>query len=598
MPQDQNKRQRLYDALKSSGYQLPDYEKFDAGLNDPERRKRLYESLQQDRFQLPEFSVFDSQLGRQVQMGQPQQRQPCLLDRANQSFMPPAQTMAKGLGQITSPQYPTSALAGVGNLAAGAAQMAGWPIAVGTEAIKSLPSGGLHPGVDLAKGVIGAAESGLGAVGDFFGGHARNATLYLTSRLFGKEAAEELAQPAEQLGSLTGQLAVTGGIAKGVKTTVPKVQGVAGVRQARTAAKIGELVGAGQNLAEARRAGQFMVEEKIPVSKVSGKPGRFGIEAASEGAEKSRKKVQELNQALNEKIIDPATEAGITADARPILDAAIDLYKLTQEEFLPNRTILRRMENELKTLAETIDQNGGKLTPRQIQDYKVKNNALLKEIYEKKSRGSLTEKQEAREAILLDANSKLRKMLEDLHSDVGRINWTEGAGLDVAKALDAFIEKKLGRDPSMARGSGLTPAAAGRRYGQVLFGLTELSTYAPFRVAYNKLLNRVYGEVAGTGKEFIKPGQVQPFSPPPADATRIGNIIPTSARASIIRQLGGADKKTRLGKLGTISDMDLIILAREAGLYGNAPPSEAPVSRGGSMDVRGPANQEQIRKFK
>src|SRR3990167_8654120 len=140
MPQDQNKRQRLYDALKSSGYQLPDYEKFDAGLNDPERRKRLYESLQQDRFQLPEFSVFDSQLGRQVQMGQPQQRQPSLLDRANQIFMPPAQTMAKGLGQITSPRYPTSALAGVGNLAAGAAQMAGWPIAVGTEAIKSLPS--------------------------------------------------------------------------------------------------------------------------------------------------------------------------------------------------------------------------------------------------------------------------------------------------------------------------------------------------------------------------------------------------------------------------------------------------------------------------
>lgn len=557
-------------------------------------------------------SMSDDDIAKAIQaeMGQQQtqpapQKQPSMGD----IFTQPAQRMGKGMNQMLSPQYPTSPVAGLGNVVAGAAQMSAWPIAVASEGIKQMPPWmRALPGLQVAPEAVRFAEEGipipfteskipgLGAIGEFFGGHAENATNYLLSNLFGEGATKELAEPAKELGSLGGQALVTGAVGSGLKTAIPKTQQFAAQRQARAFGKIGELAGAGQNLAEAQRAGQFFTEFDIASPKKSTTvTGKFGSELASKGAEQSRAIVEQLNKGLDD-IVNQSTEAGVIKDAKPILDSAIDLYKAAQQEFLPNKTLLRKMEHELRDLAETMDANGGQLTPRQIQDFKVRNNALLKQIYEKKSRGSLNERQEARESILLESNAHLRKTIETLHSDVGRINWTEGAGLDLANAFDKFLEKQLGKDPSLARGSGITSAAAGRRSGQVLFGLTELSTYAPFRMAYNRFLAKAYGAYAGTGRGMIRPGEIKPYQPGP-DATKIGNVIPLAARNQIVKQLGGPGKESRFGPLRSVSDENLITLAKEAGLYENAPLSEAPVSRGGSMDVRGPANREQIRRM-
>ena len=47
-----------------------------------------------------------------------------------------------------------------------------------------------------------------------------------------------------------------------------------------------------------------------------------------------------------------------------------------------------------------------------------------------------------------------------------------------------------------------------------------------------------------------------------------------------------------------ISDAKLIEYAKEMGDYDNVPIDEAPISRGGSTNVRGKNNQNQINKFK
>lgn len=110
----------------------------------------------------------------------------------------------------------------------------------------------------------------------------------------------------------------------------------------------------------------------------------------------------------------------------------------------------------------------------------------------------------------------------------------------------------------------------------------------------DKLATRALNRYAkGVGIE----GPLAPLPPIAPNAADFGGI-PPAFRKQVIARMGGVNKKTRFGKLGEVSDSQLVILAKEYGLYENAPLSEAPVSRGGSMDVRGAANQEQIRRFK
>jgi len=294
------------------------------------------------------------------------------------------------------------------------------------------------------------------------------------------------------------------GISKLGKMTKPGMIASAEKARARTATKIGSLIGAGENIGKARRAGQYMVEEKIPVAAKAYERTPQGLVPVSKGAKMARERVQQLNEELNQKIFDPATKAGVTFETKPIYDAAIQIYEKTKAEFLPNKTLLRGMERELQLLKETIDQNGGKLTPRQVQDFKVRNNALLSEIYKKRDRGTLNERQEARESILLESNSQLRQMLENFDPQVKGTNWTEGAGLDVTKALDKYLEYRMSKDPAMVRGSGITGAAMGRGRLATLFFASELALFRPFRIAYNKLLNRVATKISGVESEFTR----------------------------------------------------------------------------------------------
>ena len=106
MPQDPNKRRQLYDALSSSGFQLPAYEQFDVGLSDPKRRKQLYDALQQNEFQLPEYSVFESQLGGVVSQQPVSQQERPLYRGILGAVDQPSQTLARGVQRARSGNIP------------------------------------------------------------------------------------------------------------------------------------------------------------------------------------------------------------------------------------------------------------------------------------------------------------------------------------------------------------------------------------------------------------------------------------------------------------------------------------------------------------
>ncbi len=70
--------------------------------------------------------------------------------------------------------------------------------------------------------------------------------------------------------------------------------------------------------------------------------------------------------------------------------------------------------------------------------------------------------------------------------------------------------------------------------------------------------------------------------------------IQTAFKPQLLNQLEA--KGISREELNRLSDPEIIDLAKSKGLYETAPISEAPVSRGGDMNVRGPANEEQLRR--
>lgn len=597
MPQDPNKRKQLYGALQSSGFQLPDYEKFEAGLNDPNMRKRLYESLRQNEFQLPEYSVFDSQLGG-IPQQQPQRERP-LYRRINEQATAPLNLMGKGSQQIGRGNY----AAGVQNLMAGGLSAPFAPIGVATELAGEIPV----VGPTIKEGLQGLAsippwlfnvgrggiQEGLNLLG--FTPDKERQVLGQTPQQYGET--QEATQTLGDVGSYFAIPALTK--ATGSKLGPATRRFGERIREA-SAEKIGGAIGAGESVPMMRRAGQFMAEEKIPVG-VRQSTTKRGALMASE-------KASQLNQALNEKILDPATKSGSLVDVRTVLNPLKEIRRQLAEALPPDRAGVRALDQMINDAQARMKsgETPGFLTPNDAQNLKVQNNQILSRYYEKVERvGESLENMKKRGRA--EVNSELRRAIEELDPQIKGINWTEGAALEVSKALEQFYEARLRRDPAWIRGSGITGAAAGRGSSVGLYAITELFAFRPFRVKYNKMVNQIGRVLSRMESEFTRPGDIRPFRPgtpfvpppagvPIAPSGPIGDIIPPFFRKKIINDLGGADKLTKFGELKKVSDRDLITLAKEAGLYENAPLSEAPVSRGGSMDVRGPANQEQIRR--
>ena len=409
----------------------------------------------------------------------------------------------------------------------------------------------------------------------------------------------EVGQTAKDVAKI-GMYSAVGLAIPGAKPTVQKSALKA---RTRTATKIGALAEAGENLPLARRAGQYIAEEKIPITKKTYAQGERGLEMKSTGALEAESMTGKLANEMNSKIIDPATQAGVVIDGTELVKKATEIHDTALTELIPDQATLMRYEREIKQLQKTVEANNGKITPRQAQDFKTRNNALLQEIYQRAQGGKLTEKQAARQKVLLETNRGLREQLESIDPQIRGINWTEGAGLDVTKALNKYLEYRMGKDPSLARGTAISGAARGVKPLMALFAWSELVLYKPFRITFNKLLNRTATRISGAKSEFVRPGTIKPpdfltggnmgggtlppFLPPTIPPIPL-DVIPPSFKRAICEELNIPLETP---------DAQVIAIAKWRNKYENAPTEEAPVSQGGSMSVRGKANKEQIKKF-
>jgi hypothetical protein len=302
-------------------------------------------------------------------------------------------------------------------------------------------------------------------------------------------------------------------------------RGVAGVRPSARASQIkhqtkaGAVAGAGESLPEMRRAGSFAAEFNVPLGKTSSSGGNL----VATGAEQARAIVRDLDVALNEKIIKPATESGQFIDGNSVLRAYEDMRAEYLNAVTPKRSALATLDRMIADTKSRLSRSTvpGRLTPVEAQELKVLNNKYLEDFYRSVERkgGSLNPIEKIEKQVLARGTRELREQLESLDPQVRDINWTEGAGLELANAIESYAKARLKRDPSLTRGAGITAAAAGRPSGAGLFAATELMLFRPFRYAYHKAMSKAMGKVAGSPREFMRPGEVRPYTAPP-DATR------------------------------------------------------------------------------
>lgn len=221
-----------------------------------------------------------------------------------------------------------------------------------------------------------------------------------------------------------------------------------------------------------RRAGQFMVDFNIPFR-------RNGIERAKQIA-------QSLQNEFTNKILDPATKAGILLDVGPALARLSSLKAEFDDALPPFHTgsnavdkLLRETEQYFRAIA-TANKPFAYLTPSEVQDLIRDHQDLLKDYSElQRSGGHLTVYDEVMNTARAELIAQLRKVIEELDPQVHRINWTIDAALDVADALQRYH-------------------LAGSRTIK-LFDFRQLS------IAWNKFLNRIAGTLSTSQSEFRKP---------------------------------------------------------------------------------------------
>lgn len=693
MPQDpQTSGRRLYNALTSRNFDVGTFDEFSKKIQNPQSRQKLYDAVTANGFDVGDFGTFETKLGFR---GVPK---PSLSERLTSIVAAPGQTLQRGINESRTGNIPAGAAdisnailstpavpLGVAAELAGEIPYVGPTIKSGIEGLASIPPAIFRTGTKAVEGLlqinralplpIRLMNPALAALSELSSNE---------QKILGQSPSEyqQTKQSVGGLGSTVSQYAAPviasslgAPFARQPSTligqTEPSSFQLAGEKlKAKSAQKIGATLGAGESLESMRRSGQFVSEFGIPITGATMEAGKL----RPTGSVKSLDVVDRLNQELNSKIIDPATQQGAVVNGSAILDT----YGRMRDEYLnslsPKRASIAILDRLIQSTRERLQRTElpGNFTPRELQDLKVKNNRILEDFYRSIERrgGTLSPEQKVEMQGIARATDEARTAIERLHPDVGKINWTEGAGLEVANAIERYYKKRIGQDPSLARGSGITAAAAGRPAGVGLFGLSELALFKPFRIAYNRFLNQIGTRVSGSPSEFISPGEVQQYSsppdatrgllpaapiitPPPPDASGIRpgtppfihyGIAPRVPLLPPAREMPGSPSVTpatpfvpRPTEAGTpqpftlpdnlrmmpkssfsippafrqkmmdelgipresqIGDVELANLYDLAGLNKSAPLSEAPVSRGGSMSVRGPANQEQIRRAK
>ena len=400
-------------------------------------------------------------------------------------------------------------LAGVLRSIAGAAQLPFAPIGAAAEGYRNLPVaiGGDTPAMRTIGGVLASPFDVLSAIPSLAGqavdiaGRGLDAILPSNESIATGVQGRRLAETSSALGDVTRTAA---GYA--APFVVPKI--ARGIQESAKSAQIkhqtqtGASVGAGESIEGMRRAGSFAAEHNIPIAKTTQKSG----EMVPVGAERAKQLASQYHSEVDALISD-ATQRGDVIKANDVLKP---LQKM-RDEYLndptPKRAAVHTIDALIRSTRERLTREGGTITPEVAQELKVRGNDVLKRFYEQVERrgGTLTPLEKVEQQGMSRVVGELRSQLETLDPAIKELNWSTGAGIELAEAIERFAKAKLTKDPAWVRGSGITGAAAGRSSAGTLYAITELALYRPFRYAYHKAMSKIAGKIAGTPPEFPLP---------------------------------------------------------------------------------------------
>lgn len=563
---DNDKIKAFYDVAKSKNVPLPDYGTFVNALSDPNKRKAFYDIAKTNDVPLPDYQTYDNILGGQSQP-KAQVQQPTSFMQARFPFA------TQGIEQAKQ----GNVVAGGLNIANQAVNEAFRPIAIANQYLRQVPIIGkplsniamavpeaISGGYDLAKSGLNAtgipnALNSLMPVSDKTGSEIsqagdvmnKNIAMFTMPQVAGKVVPNMMKAAGEGMQKLGQKFEA--------KAIVPPFNPKKGLeifdRETNTAL---------QGNYAPTRAGIQKLQNDLGV--LNRKSQAISERSAQQG---NTIDFKETNKMLDNEIANAdKSSAFYDETVAAVNDAKARLNRIGDK--YPDGQVPINIANKLKSSFQDLangkyDQS---LTPSQVNI----------DMY-KKTGGKLLDQIIQQEPALRQIGLQQRNLIE-LQPVLGR----KIAAQDKTGVVNWQNLRKLG-----------VASAAGLATGEPLIGVATFA--AEQALSKPGLLHQEAVGLDRLGK-MITPNQnnVINIGNYPIDANAIirgEKTIPPSYRNKMINEL----KSIGVNGEG-LSDAELIQVYTKRGLNKPAPQSEAPVSRGGNMNIRGAANDEQIRRFR
>lgn len=458
-------------------------------------------------------------------------QEPTSYKKLSEIFSAPGNSFNEGLSMIADGDIH----GGLGGVIAGMMELPGSVFGLAQEGYNNLPGGKTAgdivalPGQVGEKAIYEPAKNIGYAIGNFldkFGVNADVQQKILPILMQGiaaqdpekfkktTEMWDKVGRIASQYEGFMGAAALPKGIVASTGAeTFSDMMARSGVKHAT---KLGAIRKAGEGVPEMRRAGQFAAEFDIT------RPGKTEVIAKgkydmpdiiSKSQTETGRIIKKLSGQMRDRIIEPATKAGELIDGKSILDA----YRGMRDEYLnmmtPKSEAVNMINDMIDATEKSLNRSGnpGFLTPDEAQQLKLKNNNYLEKFYTSAEGAgkplSMSEKTE--QQVLSSGNSALRRQIEAIDPQISRINWTEGAALDLQEAARKYVQDKYRRNSSSFNRAAVS---VGSKFAPHFFTIAEFMSFKPFRDAYHKFMTNQMKRLSGEPSEFIK--DVKPYKAP------------------------------------------------------------------------------------
>lgn len=628
--------QKLYQGL-SQHYDVGTLDDFTKSLSDTANIRKAYQAASQH-FDVGDFGTFQKNLGVTSQPGD--QLDPAV-EQLRQSNMKSALAQSRqGTPFQQAYAHPFSSVAGNSPRARGAASILDLPMQI---------PGFISQGAADVRGALNAPNFTTGALEGLYGlGQAGLGTAMLANPLpfLGLSGATQaassinpaigeavskitnpvtsFANPQDRAGRAATGLADIGAqlLAQKAAEVIPgKVGGALENAGSRLS---GKAFGVGENYLRSRQLGKFAQEHGYGLNEPS--------LVQSGGLAKT------LNSEINGKIIDPATRNGAMIDASQYINAMQDFKGMLEKRAVPDRASILAVDRMIKSAQARADASDtpGYLTPSVAQQMKVENNQILSDVYKKlQAGGNMTEKGQAKKVALMEATDDLRGQLEQLHPELRNLNWHEGQALQLNNAIYDYLNKSarsfagsvstrtgINESPRLnvydvlrvrpiAAKLGVVLGKAGRALSgndpDIVTGVTKPLPVQPKQLTAGPIQAGMEQPQSGlrtagppfyqSGNKLLGQGAIQ-LGPegvgmrtggPPFVQPGVRLLPPSNVRYAPEYQSQSQNYPNAAPQMADY-------VPPKVGT-GVAPIDEAPVSRGGNMNVRGKNNQAQIDKF-